>query len=383
MSSIQPQQPATTYSPKSLEQYQREYFAALANAGSGLAFDTTQGSVLYALARGSAAVASTQAVDLRRLADSITLAGAKGADLDAYSSYGISRQLARPATGTVLAILTSAPSGQQGDRPVVVVPNTVLTEVQSTIQFRTTNTAPIRVGYLETLLPIESTEPTNYANLQAGTRLYSSRYGQLQFVVGHTHTAANTYHGDLTGGRLRESDDAYRARIANWLAARSTTARENVMQRLLAFPGVVAAHTRTTAGGVLELWVDLATPDGQASTTMNPTQKQELSNWVRPYVSDGIFISVGQIQRRYVDLRFDVQPFYRSNLDQLSARIRELCGAYFNQQRLAQDLRIEPLLTLLRPLATKVRLVSPRQDVFVGNEQRAMLGSVDVNYQIY
>jgi hypothetical protein len=361
------------YNPKSVEQYQADYIQALADAGSGLAFDVTQGSVLYALARGSAAVAATQGVDLKRLAESITLSNAKGADLDAYSSYGITRIVAAKAVGSVLAISSS-------NRSETIAPDTVLTEPQTAIQYRTTNTAPVRVGYLEATISVESIESTTVANLQAGTRLYSSRHGGIQFIVGNSHTADNAYYGDLTGGRPRESDDSYRQRIANWLSSRSTTARDNVMQRVLSFPGVTNAYTRTKAGGVLEIWVDMGFAEGQR---MNTQQQLELTQWVRPVVSDGIFITIGDIIRKYVDLRFDVKPFFNANLDTLSTRITDLCRAYFNQQFLNQDFQAAPLLSLLRPLAPKVFLVSPKFDVYVDLEERAMLGTVDVNYQVY
>jgi hypothetical protein len=361
------------YNPRSVEEYQSEYIRALADAGSGLAFDVTQGSVLYALARSSAAVAATQGVDLKRLAESITLSKAKGIDLDAYSSYGISRIAAAKATGSILAISNTT-------RSETIAPDTVLTEPQTAIQYRTTNTAPVRVGYLESLIPVQSIESTTAANLAAGTRLYSSRHSSIQFIIGNSHTPDNAYYGDLTGGRARESDDSYRQRIADWLSSRSTTARNNIMQRVLSFPGVTNAYTRTKAGGVLEIWVDMGLPVGQR---MNTQQQLELTQWLRPVVSEGIFITIGDIVRKYVDLRFDVKPFFNANLDLLSTRIRDLCAAYFNQQYLNQDFQSAPLLTLLKPLAPQITLADPKSDVYVGVEERAMLGNVEVNYQIY
>ena len=356
---------------KSVEQLQQEYFQSLANAGTGLRFDITQGSVINALARGSAAVAVSQYREIRRLAASITLADSVGEDLDIYSSYGVVRNQPSTSTGTVLALAV--------DTPVLVAPGTVLIDPQTALQFETLNTSSIQVSYLETPIPIRSLVPTPLANIAAGTRLYSQSLTTTSFVVGTTRGVDGVYSGSLTGGTDRESDEAYRERIATWLASHTTASQSSLVSRLLTFPSVNRAFTITNAGGVVEIWVDTI------STTFNESQKAEIARYVKDYVSDGIIVTVSQIEKVPVDILLNVTPYANTlngSYNNLSNRLREVILAQMQRLDLGQNFSREAVLKAIKPLAAAVTIQEPTLDVFIKNGQLAVLGDLHVTFPV-
>lgn len=357
------------FTAKSVDQIQQEYFQALAEAGTGLRFDTTQGSVITALARGSAAVAAGQYRDLVRLAASMTLAGSVGEDLDAYSSFGVTRRQPTKAIGTVLALSL--------ETPVTVAPGSVLIDPATTLQFETLNTLDVTVSYLETPILVRSLLATPLANLAPGTRLYSQSLTTTSFVVGTSRAADGTYRGALTGGTNLETDEQYRERIGNWLASHTTASNTSVVDRLLSFPGVTRAFTVTNSGGVLEIWVD------SPSVNFSASQKAEIASYVKNYVADGVVVAVSQIERTPVNLLLEVTPFSdvtNASLNYLSNRIREVIAAYMQRLTLGQNVSVAQLLSAIKPLATQVKIKSPGRDIFVKSNQLAVLGDLQITY---
>jgi uncharacterized phage protein gp47/JayE len=354
---------------KTVEQLQQEYFQALANAGTGLRFDTTQGSVISALARGSAAVAASQYRDIRRLASSITLADAKGEDLDIYADFGIVRKQPTRSVGTVLAI---SPNGE-----IVVPAGSIFIDPQSTLQFESINQTPIKVSYLETPIQIRSLLTGPLANLQEGTRLYSQNFTGTSFVVGTARTPAGNYIGSLTGGANRESDVSYRNRIAAWLSSHTTASQSSVIDRLLSFPGVSRAFTITNSGGILEVWVD------SLSVFFSESQRIEIARYIKDYVADGIIVTVSQVNRKPVDILLEVTPYTNAidvGISSLSNRIREVTLSYIQQLTIGQNFSRSVLLQRLRPLAAQVIVKEPSQDVFILNTELAVLGKLQTTY---
>lgn len=356
---------------KTIDQLQQEYFQSLINAGTGLRFDITQGSVINALARGSAAVALNQYREIHRLAASMTLADAKGEDLDIYADYGVSRRLAAKSLGTVLALST--------ENPIQINPGAILIDPNTSLQFEVVNATAIDVSYLETPLLVRSLLPTPLANLPAGTRLYSQRFTDASFVVGLNRRTDGTYAGALTGGADIESDEEYRGRISNWLTSHTTASQSSVVDRLLSFPGVRRAFTITNVGGVLEIWVD------SLSVIYNESQKAEIANYVKDYVADGIVVTVSQVDRVPIDLLLEVVPSVDTNtssLSYLSNRIREVIQGYLQTLELGQDLSRARLYSVVKPLVNAVSIKTPGRDVFIKRDQLAVLGNLQVTYPV-
>ena len=355
-----------TYIPKTIEEAQQIYYQALADANSGLRLDTTQGSVVYTLGRGSAALAVQQDTELKALADSINLSTATGNDLEIYSSFGLTRGAANKATGTVLCL--------SNDSPISLAPSTVLINPQTNRQYLTQNPVALTISYVEVPVKVEALLAGYLGNLKAGTRLYSTQYPGVSFVVGNSHTESNTYTGDITGGTDVEDDDRFRSRIASWMLSHSTCAKAMILNRLLTFPGVTKAFTVTRAGGVLELWVD-------SPSTFNAAQKIELTNYVLPYIAAGIVPAVSQITRKTVDLSLSVVPFAGTDLDTLSSRFRQIILSFINKLEIGQDLSIDSLSNVLTPLASKV-VISPAKDVLANVGEMIVLGNLDVTYPV-
>lgn len=356
-----------TFTPKTIEEAQQLYFQALADANSGLRLDKTQGSVVYTLGRAAAAIAVGQDAELKQLANSINLSTAVGSDLDTYSTYGIYRGVATKASGTVLA--NSLEINQ------AVSPGTILIDPRTSLQYITTNTTNVTVSYLDTPIKVQSLTAGYDTNLRAGVRLYSQTYPTVSFTVGLQRLEDNSYTGDLTGGRNTEDDESFRNRIATWLLSHSTSSKSIILNRLLSFPGVTKAYTVTSPGGVLELWVD-------SSTVFNEAQKQELYNYIEPYVAAGIVVALAQLRRLVVDIKLEVTPYKGSDLDALSNRITSVINSYIASLTVAQDLSTERVLKLLSPLAAKVALVTPTRDVRATSGEIIILGQVQVVYPI-
>jgi hypothetical protein len=356
---------------KSVEQLQQEYFQSLAAAGTGLRFDTTQGSVIHALARGSAAVAAEQYRQLRTLASSITLSDTFGTDLDTYSAFGVTRRQPSTARGTILAI---AP-----DSPVIIPPGTILLDPQTTLQFETLNSISVNVSYLEVPIQVRSLLTTPLANLAPGTRLYSGNYTSVVFTVGTSRLANGNYTGALTGGAELESDAQYRSRIATWLSSHNTASQSSVVDRLLEFPGVSRAFTVTNSGGVLEIWVD------SLSTIFSEPQKAELGRFVKDYVADGIIVSVSQVERVGVDIDIEATPFPNTpsrSLDVLSNRIREVVRSQIQRLEVGQNFSRELVANAIKPLASVCKVKSPGRDILIKNGQLAVLGDLHVTFPV-
>jgi uncharacterized phage protein gp47/JayE len=355
------------YVPKTIEEAQQQYLQALADANSEIKIDKIQGSVAYTFARGSAAVAVLQDLELKSLADSINLSTAVGSQLDSFSSFGITRLPAARATGTVLCLSKEEPAELQ--------PNTLVTEIKSGLQFTTLNTTPLTISYLETPVRVQALSTGAAYNLGAGNILYAAGLPYFRAVVGNIHTENNEYLGSLSGGVSIEDDNAFRNRIASWLLSHTTASRAVVINRLLSFPGVTRAYTYTKAGGVLEVWVD-------SLQSLNQSQKTELINYLRPYTSDGIVIALSQLVTVPANLTLEIIPFTGSNMDATTSRIRQIISSYIATLEVGQSLSLTTIAELLRPLAVRVRVIEPRVDIRAGLGKILIPGEIIVKYPI-
>jgi uncharacterized phage protein gp47/JayE len=355
------------YTPKTIDDVQQAYFQALADANSQIRIDKTQGSVAYTLGRASAAIAVLQDLELKRLADSINLSTAAGDQLDSFSSFGIRRLPAQFATGTVLCL--------SEEEPAVLQPRTILTDISTGSQFVTKNTTPIIVSYLEVSIAITAVSTGAAYNLSAGTVLYAAGLPYLKATVGTIHTQENEYLGSLTGGSSREDDDAFRNRIASWLLSHTTASKGVVINRLLSFPGVTRAYSYTKAGGVIEIWVD-------SIQTLNASQKLELVNYLKPYISDGIIVALSQLTTVPANLEIDLIPFSAADMAVVAARVRQVITQVISQLEVGQTLALSVINEVIKPLAAKAIVTQPKADIICGLGEILIPGEIIVRYPI-
>ncbi len=355
------------YTPKTIEEAQQQYFQALADANSEIKIDKAQGSVAYTLARGSSAVSVLQDIELKKLADSINLSTATGDQLDAFSSFGLRRLSASRATGTVLCL--------SKEESATLAAGTLLTDIQSGLQFITLNTSSLNISFLETPVRVQAISTGSAYNLPAGTILYAAGLPYFRAVVGNRHTENNEYIGSLSGGVSREDDVAFRNRIASWLLSHTTASRAVVINRLLSFPGVTRAYTYTKAGGVLEVWVD-------SLQTLNQAQKAELVNYLRPYTSDGIVIALSQLVIVPADITLEIIPFTGSNMNTVTARIRQVVSSFIATLEVGQSLSLTTINDILRPLAVSIKVIDPRVDIRARLGEILIPGEITVKYPI-
>lgn len=352
-----------TYRPKSVEEAQQLYFNALADANSRLRIDKTKGSIAYTFARASAAIAVGQDADLKALADSVNLSTAVGDQLDAFSSFGITRAPANYSEGTLLCLSFT--------ELATIAPNTLFTELATGVQVVSTNTTPVVVSYVETPVPVKAVVVGPAGNLPAGSKLYVAGYPYLVGTVGTIRNQEGEYSGSLTGGMFVESDTSLRNRIASWLLSHSTASQVIVINRLLSFPGVTKAYAYTKRGGVLEVWVD-------AVFRLSENQRLELLSYLKPYVSAGVVVSISQLTPVAVNFLVEVLPFQGTDLDSLGIDISQVIADYLSSLEMQQTLSVERLNVLLSGLTRIARLLEPTRDVRALHGQLLVPGEVQI-----
>lgn len=336
--------------PRSIEDVQKDYFAAMASSGSNLIVDRAEGSLAYTLARASAAVAVGLDNRLALLEENYSLLTATGSRLDDMGGFISAREQSARAAGNVLAI-------SKAD-PVQIPAGTTLINISTGLQFTTVTTSVTVSDLFESSIRVNAVSTGFESNLVAGTQLYSADYPDVCFRVGNVRT--DTYYGDLLGGRPQESDEDYRQRLVGILTSSTLSSTDNLLRKLNEYPLVDRAYVKTRVPGVVEIWVD-------AASNYSQSQKQELLTYVEPYIAAGVVPSLIQARRHLVDINLTVRPYNVSNkeLSDLTDRLTSVITNYILSLDIGQDLQLSLLLQAVSFLARDVTITFPLSDVTV------------------
>lgn len=354
--------------PRTLQEAQAEYLRALAEADTPVNLDTSQGTVVHALSRGSGAVASqldTRFAELQ--AGFLTEAAGERLDLLA-SSFGLSRLLPSYSEGSVLVISNST--------ELTVTPDTRLLELATGLEFVVQNTSPVSVNTLsETVLPVKAAQTGTASNLPAGRLLYSANSPDIRFTVGSSRTTF--YVGDLVGGSDGETDDELRARVGLFLASRATGSAQELLLKLLEYDQVDRAFVKTAVGGFVEFWVD-------SVAIFTPTELDQLKVYISEFVSAGIIPVVSQASRKPVAFELVVQPLRSStlNLQTLTSTLRSVVRSLIDSLGLGEPLLRTQVITAVRPFVRSVEVRSMPPIIEAANSEVLVIGDIKVTYPL-
>lgn len=132
-------------------------------------WDTTVGSATYKILESVANEIANASNNSTLLTYGYDVNSKFGTELDAFVNlFGITRQLGTRAVGTVV-FSTSSPAPQNYDIPLGTQVYSSSNQYQSNIAFTTTSTATLASGNTAIIVPVMSTLPGSFNNLQTGS----------------------------------------------------------------------------------------------------------------------------------------------------------------------------------------------------------------------
>lgn len=355
------------FTPREISSIQQSYFAALAEVDSAVN-DIAQGSFAYTIARANAAVVASQDIALRDLSNSAYLSRARGSQLDEWAAtFRLKRAGASPSTGYVLAI--------SNDKELVFLPSdTILTDLKTGVQVRMDRTGTVEVNdYTEVVIPVRTVRLGSTTRLPAGTELFSPRYPSVAFTVGYTRSVSGEYCGSLEGGTDTESDGDFRRRISDALTTAGSSSETRLKILLEENELVNRAYVNTKVAGIVEIWVD-------SLNILTQSQLLELEAYINPYTAAGTIVSIGSLQRKYVDVGVFVRPFASADLDRLSDQLASTIKYLFNSLTIGETFSPLVIQSSLAPLARDVRVISPTSEVVPQPYELVSYRAIDLTF---
>lgn len=335
------------FTPRTVDEIQQAFFAALAQANSRLV-DIAPGSFVYTISRAHAAVVADLEQKFLDVTEGSFIPTSTGEDLTSIgTSYNLPRLASTPSQGTVLAI------SFEGD--FTVPEGSTLTHLDSGQQYITTQTVAIN-DFAETPIAVIAAINGSNGNLAAGTPLYSDDFQDVDFVVGFSHPSSGEYCGNLTGGRDSESDTEYRLRLGDNIIASGSSSTVAIENKLLEYPGVNRAFVRTRVPGVVEIWVDVF--EG-----FTPAQQLQVQEFIKPFLGAGIIAMISEVTRKPIDVSIAVTPFTNADLQDLTEQIGALARNVFNQLEAGDSFVPSTVQTAIAPLAVSVTISNPTENV--------------------
>lgn len=356
------------FKARTLEQAQQDYLLAISQAESAVSLDLSQGSVVYTLSRGAAALATAQDLRLESIEKSY-LTNATGQQLDNIGlSFGLPRLQPSFSVGSVLAISLAETEA--------LPPGFRLLEPKTGLEFIGTETSAVSVtGVTEVPIAIRSLSLGSRSNLVSGTELFSTLFTNVRFIVGSART--NVYIGDLTGGSDSETDEQYRTRIGIWLSSRSSGSSSELVLKLLELDNVDRAFVKTSVGGIAEIWID-------SVQTLVDLEIEELKTYVLGFMPAGIFPVVVQAKRVPLNFELVVEPLSgtRANLQTLTSTLNSVVRTFIDSLSVGDILLRDSLLQSLRPFVRSVSVRNLPRRTNPGTGNILVAGDIKVTYPI-
>lgn len=346
--------------PRTIAELQQEFFDSLTLVNPELTYDTSEGSVIFTLARSAAALGVQQDnVSLQLQSDSSVLT-ATAENLDNLAPSSLTRSQGTKGSGFVMAIAK--------ENAVNILSGTKLQHLSTGLQFTVTSSIQVQ-NLFEVVIAIEAIEIGQASNLTAGTPLFSSDYPDVCFHVGNQFT--DLYQGDILGGSNRESDTDFRERISQFFTEPSNGSALSIQRALDNYPLVDKSFINTRSPGVVEIWVD-------SPVTYSESQRIEVLNYISPYVSAGVVPVVLQVKRRPVDFTIDIKPFTESisDLSSLTESLTNVLNSFVNNLTLGETLNLNNLTSSMKSLAQTVTILFPSANITAAVDEVITVGVV-------
>lgn len=292
---------------------------------------------------------------------------AAGENLDQHAALrGVTRREADYAEGTIRFYLD-----EPREELISVEKGTVCLTADET-RFETLEEGTIKAGNLYVDVPARAVLAGEQGNVAAGTI--------LNMVVAPTAVSACINPSAFSGGRNEEGDESLRQRVMETYARLANGANAAYYkQTALSYADVVAAQVVPRSRGVGTVDVVVATQTG--------VPEQELLDEIQAHIQSMREIAVDvevlppQVVTMDIDLSIDVEEGY--DAAQIAVQTEETLRGWFTGQRLGADVLRARLTSLVFGLegVANCTVNQPEQDIFIGDTQLPMAGTVTVNTQ--
>lgn len=331
--------------------------------------DREQGSDLYTLARAVALSLNSFNDIVKKTKKSSLISEAVGEDLNNYAaSVNLSRKEGSKARGSVLALTENSST---------ILENTVLTELESGIQFITKESKQL-IPLIESKITIEAVSKGREFNLESGTELYNNNKQQVQFLVGTHRTTTGEICGDLSGGSHPESDEVLRGRVINTLTNYRTNSEYAIKTILLNESDVIWCDTQTLLPGYVVFWIESVNP-------LDDNRLNYLNSLVKSNTAAGVLTSVKVISTTGLDFALVVIPKNNADLDVLPNLIKQNLYYFLLSLSIGDNLSISELSLFLKKTTgvADVFIQSPTFDqLAVNNNSVFRPNTVNLIYDI-
>lgn len=355
---------------RSIDDLQAMFFSSLALNNSPLT-DESQGSTIYTLSRAFAALQADTDVRLSKVLKSFFISEAEGPDLDArVKDFGLVRQPGTPAQGYVLIKpeLTA----------ISLLPQTILIEPLTTLQFVTLNTSPITAEpLLDTRVAVTALEGGTASNLPAGTFLLIQGQPRVSSYVGTERKADGSYCTPLSGGSNLENDLQLRIRATSYIQSRRGTTVRSIRSELMKDPSIEWVHIRERLPGLIEVWLDSPVP-------LSPSVIKALTSVVDSIRPAGVLASVFQVSR--FNLSIEVRLSISVNLDseRANSQLSSAIESYLFELSLGTTLKPQELEYSLQQTFPQYspKLLAPKSNVTLPDRTVPRIGNLVIHHDL-
>lgn len=325
---------------------------------------------IYQIVRAIAAVIAEQEVLINQHNNSFYINTAQGLELDRRASdFGLIRKQGTPSSGHVLAISNT-------NKTINLPKGIVLTHAPTRFQFETAASSSI-TSNRESLILINGLNTTPNANLEAGTKLYSITYPNIEFIVGkYRNSSSKTIEGNLTFGQIAETDDQFRVRISNYISSLAKGTLQSLEASILTVPSIskvfIKEHLPTS--GYATAYVN----------TRNESVLRQVRNVISSNKPAGIAILVKPLKLVEVHIELVVTITNPSFYNQVVSQTKTILNNLFDGLTVGEGLTRRRILSILDriPNNQSVLLRSPSSDISINNDETLVISHIEVDVLI-
>ena len=289
---------------------------------------------------------------------------ARGEYLDRHGALrGVARREAEAAVG----VLRFYVDGAREEAVPVEAGTVCMTAGQ--VRFVTTQAGAVEAGALYADIPARAVEAGESGNVAAGT--------VLSMAVAPTAISACVNPGAFAGGRDREEDESFRARIMETYARLANGANAAYYKlAALSFDEVAAAHVIPRSRGVGTVDVVIATEAGIPDSGLIRTVKEHIQS-MREIAVD---VEVRGPETVPVDVEVTVKAAPGADAAVVAAKAEEALRGWFTGERLGRSVLTAQLTALVFALdgVENCAVVLPQADVTVDEGALPVLGRLTV-----
>ncbi len=335
----------------------------LAKLNSPLA-DFKEFSNIYIILRGLANLFVEQSNDLVTERDNKFLMTAKGIELDRIGLlYGQTRATGEFARGYVLVkSLLANTRLEEG---------LILTTADGSNQYRLSTSIVLNSDF-ELPVEIVATAKKTESNLNAGTRLYSSFYPNVEFTIGKYRNSLSVPVLGLIGGRESEADDSFRDRLRLYIGSLEKGTLDSIKSTILSqeFKKVYILE-QAPVTGYITIYV----------SSNNQEKIDDLYFLIDKVKPVGLSYEIQPIPLLSTDIRLNVTLTDNVDIDDTLNLIRSSIYNSVDDLELGDSLSINLLLSLILNVdgVRTATIINPTNDVIANFNELISISDIFIN----